>query len=433
MKHIPKYLLALLFLGTALGFFAENFTEEMWVWIPAFAVAVFVVWRFRGMIDRQPFSRFILVFSFMFLISIPLIGKKEAESYEKRALAEFPGFRFSNPWKFFFGFTDWFNDRFAFRNEAVQSISKFRLRTFKISTMPRIVEWGEGNWLFTTRKEYVEDTSIPFTEAQLDTVEKNLEIITRYFDTKGIKYYFAMIPVKERIYPEYMSELLRYRMRFSKQAQIYERIASNPNIRSVDVKDVLIEGKKGRPTFYTTDTHWNQYGCFLAYRKIIDKIRQDFPEVQPSKMSDYEISNYVTDAGDLQILMGFRDEFKFERMHFTHKSGVKLISTDGDTAEVGEHKKYQAYTMSGVNNNLRLALIRDSFSEYLKLFICRDFSRSDLVWTPKLPVKEILAAKPDIVLQEILEMFVMNTLVLPDEIKNDKNFMKENFPGWVIK
>jgi hypothetical protein len=99
---------------------------------------------------------------------------------------------------------------------------------------------------------------------------------------------------------------------------------------------------------------------------------------------------------------------------------------------VGEHKKYQAYTMPGVENKLRLALIRDSFSEYLKLFICRDFSRSDLVWTPKLPVKEILAAKPDIVLQEMLEMFVMNTLVLPEEIKKDSTFMHEYFPQWKI-
>ncbi len=86
--------------------------------------------------------------------------------------------------------------------------------------------------------------------------------------------------------------------------------------------------------------------------------------------------------------------------------------------------------MPVVENKLRFALIRDSFSEYLKLFICRDFSRSDLVWTPKLPVKEILVAKPDIVLQEMLEMFVMNTLVLPDEIKNDKNFMEKYFPEY---
>ena len=433
MKHIPKYLLAVLFLGTASALFFRNFSEAVWIWWASFLIAAFVVWRFRAMISHQPFSRFFLVFAFMFLISVPLIGKKETESYEKRALAEFPEFRLGNPWKFFFGFTDWFNDRFAFRNEAVQSISKFRLHTFKISTMPRIVEWGEGNWLFTSRKEYVDDTSIPFTEAQLDTVEKNLEIITKFFDTKGIKFYFAMIPVKERIYPEYMSELLRHRMRHSKQAQIYERIASNPNIRSVDVKDVLIEGKKEHPTYYTTDTHWNHYGSFLAYRKIIERIRKDFPEIKPSELGDYEMSSSVTDAGDLQILMGFRDEFHFEHIHLTHKSGLKLISTDGDTAEVGEHKKYQAYTMSGVNNNLRLALIRDSFSEYLKLFICRDFSRSDLVWTPRLPVKEILAAKPDIVLQEMLEMFVMNTLVLPEEIKKDSTFMKENFPGWVIK
>ena len=434
MSRILKYILFFLMLGAtfyvALGNFDLNETLLLII-VAIVTVATFFV--LRKSIDKFSFSSFILVFLFLFIITIPMIGEKETESFEKRTLAPFPEFRFSNVWKFLFRYQDYFNDHFSFRNEAVQAISKFKLRLFYNSTMPQLVERGVDNWLFTTRPEYIDDTSTPFTPAQLDTVEANLEIITKYFDLRGIKYYFAMLPVKERIYPEYMSDVLRYKMRFSKAAQLNERIKNNPGIRSIDVKDVLIEGKKTLPTYYTTDTHWNQYGCFLGYRKIIERIHQDFPEIEPSVLEDYRIDTTTTDAGDLQLMMGFRDEFHFKHINLIHKSGIEPVIIDSTADNNPSSWRYSIREMPGVKNDLKFMLIRDSFSEYLRIFMTRDFKRTELIWTPVIPVAKVIEKKPDLVLQEILELFVMKTLILPPEIAGDTLFLDTHFPGYLRK
>ena len=76
-----------------------------------------------------------------------------------------------------------------------------------------------------------------------------------------------MTPIKERIYPEFMPADLRHKFVFSKAEQLYDRLKNNTKIRWVNYKSELIAGKKVRPTYYNLDTHWNEYGAFLAYKK----------------------------------------------------------------------------------------------------------------------------------------------------------------------
>ncbi|HMT28232.1 MAG TPA: hypothetical protein PKD91_03020, partial [Bacteroidia bacterium] len=323
MKGILKYFVLIIYLLALSYLILEQILPNKYVMYGSCVILTAISFTLlRKHISYYPFYKFFLIFTFIFLITVPLIGRKESTSFEKRTLAEFPKFRASNICKFFFQYQDYFNDRFAFRNEAVQAISKFRFRMFRVSPMPQLVQVGKDDWLFTSRDEYINDTSTPFTKEQLDSVILNLQIVTKYFDIRNIKYYYAMIPVKERIYPEYMPGDLRKRMTFSKAAQLNEALKQHPEIRAIDVKDVLIAGKQVRPTFYTTDTHWNEYGAFLGYRKIIERVRQDFPQIVPFEISDFSIDSSVTDAGDLQVLMGFRDVMKFNHYHLKRKNGA---------------------------------------------------------------------------------------------------------------
>jgi len=431
MKNLLKYILLLAFIGILSYVLLEQWIGNVNLLIgisSALAIVVFLV--IRKHIYTWPFHKFLLVFAFLFLIFIPFVGKKETESFEKRQLAEFPHFRLSNIWKFLFQYEDYFNDRFAFRNSSVQAISKFRFRLFRISPMPNIVQVGKNDWLFTSRDEYILDTSTPYTKEQLDSVIINLKIITKYFDIRNIKYYFAMIPVKERIYPEYMPADLRYRMEFSKAAQLNAELLKHPDIRAIDVKNVLIEGKKVRPTFYSADTHWNEYGAFLGYRKIMERVRMDFPQIKPFEISDYTIDSVMTDAGDLQLLMGFRDELQYIRYHLKSNDIPSPIIIDSTAFET-QNSRYSIREMPEPVNGLRLFLIRDSFSQYMRIFITPNFDRTVLGWIPIVPVAKVMQEKPHLVIHEILEHFVVYTLQLPPEIKGDTLFLNQYFPGYL--
>jgi len=427
LKFIIVFIYAALFVYVAIGQFIPN---EILIYGICIVVAVGFIILTGKHIMKQPFSRLLLVATFFFLISVPLAGEKEEKSFEKRALAEFPKFRWGNVWKFFFGYQSYFNDRFAFRNDAVQAISKFRFRVFRISPMPQLVRVGSNDWLYTSRDEYILDTSNPFTEQQLDTVVMHLEMITKYFDIRNIKYYYSMTPIKERIYPEHMPADLRHKMKVSKAEQLYERLKNNKKIRWVNYKKELIEGKKIRPTYYNLDTHWNEFGAYVAYKKIIERIAEDFPSILPYAENDIAIDSTITDAGDLQLLMGFRDELLFERYELKFKNPV--YPTIIDSSDYDEKpSRYSIREMPGQKSGLKLFLVRDSFSEYLRIFLTPHFDRTVLAWMPVIPIAKAVDEKPDIVIQQMLEQFVMFTLLLPPEIKGDTLFLNQHFPGYL--
>lgn len=431
MNNLLKYLLVFIYVSLFGYIVLVQFTgSALLIYVLSAAVAIGFILALKNHLQQQPFSRLLLVATFFLLISVPLAGKREESSFEKRTLAEFPKFRWSNVWKFFYGYQSYFNDRFAFRNDAVQAISKFRFRVFRISPMPQIVRVGKDDWLYTSRKEYITDTSTPFTEQQLDTVVMNLEIITKYFDIRNIKYYFSMTPIKERIYPEYMPADLRYQLEFSKAQQLYERLQNNQIIRWINIKNELIEGKKIRPTYYKLDTHWNEFGAFIGYKKIISRVSSDFPAIVPFTENDFIIDSTVTDAGDLQLLMGFRDELQFKRYELKFKQPVNLVVVDSSSYDASPGK-YSIRKAPDSKTGLRLFLVRDSFSEYLRIFLTPHFERTVLAWMPVIPVAKVVQEQPDIVIQQMLEQFVMYTLQLPPEIKGDTLFLKQNFPNYL--
>ncbi|MBL0339792.1 MAG: hypothetical protein IPP71_02085 [Bacteroidetes bacterium] len=433
MKNALKYLILAAYLMALSYVFVERFTTNVYILYPVgVAISLVAFLLIKKQIHSYSFHKFFLIYSFLFFILIPFLGKKESTSFEKRELAAFPNLRLSNVWKFFYEYQDYFNDRFAFRNEAVQAISKFRFHLFRVSPMPQIVKVGQGDWLYTSREEYIFDTSTPFTKAQLDSVILNLQIVTKYFDIRNIKYYYAMLPVKERIYPEYMPADLRKRMTFSKRDQLYAELKNHPEIRSIDCKDVLIEGKKIRPTFYTTDTHWNEYGAFLGYRKIIERVRQDFPQIVPFEESDFVLDSSITDAGDLQLLMGFRDVMRFTHYHLKRKSGPDPVIVDSTYLCVG-NSRYSIREMPHKPTGLKLFLVRDSFTEYLRIFITPNFDRTIFAWMPVVPVANVVNESPNIVIHEILEHFVVYTKQLPPEIAGDTLFLNTYFPGFIRK
>ncbi len=431
MKNWLKYTLLLLFLFTfSFVLLLQWIISEATLLTAAAAISVSAFFILKHYVASWPFHKFFLIASFLLLITIPMVGPKETTSLENRKLAAFPDFRFSNVWKFLFDYEDYFNDSFSFRNTAVKAISKFRFRLFRVSPMPVIVQVGKNDWLYTSRPDYIKDTSSPFTAAQLDSVIMNLKIITKYFDIRNIKYYFTVIPVKERIYPEFMPQDLLFRMEFSKAAQLNAELLKHPEIRSVDVKDVLIEGKKTRPTYYSGDTHWNVFGAFLGYRKIIDRVAQDFPQIKPFEIDDYTIDSIMVDAGDLQLLMGFSDELFFRRYRMKPIDQDVPVVIDSTTFD-STSSRFSIRVMPKPVNGLRLFLIRDSFSEYMRIFITPNFDRTVLGWTPTVPVAKVMQEKPDLVIHQILEHYVMHTLKLPPEISGDTLFLNQHFPGYM--
>jgi alginate O-acetyltransferase complex protein AlgJ len=441
MKHILKYcvvgILASLLAYVLLSVFIQN---ALLVWIISGFLAICFLIIIRKTVEKYKFSFIFMVTVFFFVMLAPLVGKKETTSLEKRTLFDFPKFDINYVWGFTYGFSDYLNDRFAYRNASISFLGKLKYLVFRESPMPNLVEIGKDTVLFYTPISYIHEISGAFTREQLDSIRTNLEITTKWFDSKGIKYYFTVPPVKEHIYPELMSERMQFMTKFSRLAQLADYIKDDTLIRFIDYRRELIENKKTRYTYEETDIHWNTFGAFFAYHKIMERMRRDFSVIKIAELSDYKMDSAIWYGGDLQCHLGFDDLFK--RHYYRYIPGNGAQPVDLDASGYDGHGLAEIKEMPGSSFNLpgnvgpcplEIFVVRDSYVDAFKGFLATQFKRSFYYWVKTPPIKMIMQEHPDIVLHEILEKNLDAMTKLPEDIAKDSAFIKQNFPAYYKK
>jgi hypothetical protein len=366
-----------------------------------------------------------LVCLFLGIIFLPLFSKKETESFEKRPLAAAPVFNPQFIWGYFFEFQKYYEDRFAFRNTMMMYYAKTKLNLFKSSPLPAMVGIGKEDWLYFTSPLLIKESQQPFTPQELKQIKLNLRLITAWLKSKDITYYFLLLPFKQRIYPEYQNALIAHQFKFSKIDQLYDFIQEDTLINCIDVRKNLVEGKEKYPTYIKTDTHWTEWGAYLTYLEIFKKMKQNYPSLEPNLLSEFIIDTSNTGEGDLQLMMGLKDDIMFPYYNINLKNEPEIQIIDS-SATTNPSSKYSIRELKEKNKGLKIFVVRDSFTEYLRKFLTPHFDRSFYAWMPVMPAAKIVEEKPNIVLQEMLEQFIHHTLELPLEIQQDTAFLKQN-------
>ncbi len=430
MKNLLKYLLLILFISVFSYVLLENWIlSKVLLYTSTIVLAAILFFILRKYIEPWPFHKFLLVFTFLFLIYSPMVGRKETDSLEKRKLAQFPKFRLGNIWKFLHEYDDYFTDRFAFRNKMLELNGSLKLHVWNTSPVPEKVEIGSDKWLFSSGASYVQVTSVPFTDKELRLIETNLELVTRWLKQRNINYYFVCAPVKGRIYPEKLPAGLKKRIEFSKLDQLYNFLKRNTAIRIIDMRNSLIEGRKVRDTYIKTDTHWNSYGAYLGYRDIMQTLQKVFPQLKIHQPEAFRIDSANNEGGDLLMFMGLKTGIPFYNYNLVFKSGIEPEVVDSTTVP-GFTSTSVIRQMPDSVNGLQLFVVRDSYTVYLKYYLSASFDKTYYAWTTDVPLISIMHVKPDIVLHEMLEMFINHTVKLPPEIKSDTLFMKTYAPAY---
>ena len=219
--------------------------------------------------NNKTFGKWLLIISFIGIITLPLVGPKETESLEKRELSEFPKWRWSNIWIFFKDYQPYFNDRFAYKNTTINFYGLLKYEVLKLNNLKDNAIIGHNNWLYLNKRDYVNNVVNNFTEEELQQIHYNLYITTKWFETKGIKYYFTVSPVKPHIYPEHSPPYLFYKFQHTKINQLSEYLNKHSEFTFIDYRNDLLDMKKKYPLlYYKSDTHWNEIGAFIGYKKL---------------------------------------------------------------------------------------------------------------------------------------------------------------------
>lgn len=240
----------------------------------------------------------------------------------------------------------------------------------------------------------------------LDASKRNhwtrvLETRAFLLNRMGIRYIFAVVPTKEVVLQKYLPDSLV--VSDERPVEVLRRSLEG----TVDFEYPLAElcdPNNPYSTFSAGDTHWTEYGAFVAYRAIFERAAQDlgFALISDSQIQISEIERF----GDLQM---HADQAAPERV-----PGVLIRAPQSRL--VFDNKRHNRGRLLIYENeqapDVRAVIFRDSFTETMLPFLAETFRRVTILWNPFVDYDLVEKEKPHLVVNIMAERFLSE---VPDD------------------
>lgn len=318
-------------------------------------------------------------------------------------------------------YTKFYSDHFGFRKSLFRLNALFHAFVLRDSPMPDNLVFGKDGFMFLVRPGAIDQyRGLPmFTEQELHWISERLERRRKWLADQGISYYLMFPPLTASVYPDKLPGRMNRIHARGGLDQLIDHLRAHTAIPVIDPRAALIEGRKVRDTYYTTDIHWNPWGGYLGYRELMNTLIKDHPELgSPCLPGDYVVQLDTNDQGDLAMQMALNDVFTRVTPMMAPYAPDRARSLPDETLPASAFFKYRPVFKQGPDPNApKLLMFRDSFAVYLIPYLSEHFSRSVYVWTPIFIPDIVEKEKPDIVVQEILEVFIRD--LLEDKLRDD--------------
>lgn len=165
---------------------------------------------------------------------------------------------------------------------------------------------GDDGWLVYTAEGDIEDyqKTESFTDEELIYIQQSLDALSARYAEKGITLLVVVPPNKNTIYPERVPREIPVLGGQSKLDQLTEYLRAHDAQQLIDLREPLLEAKAERQMYYATDTHWNDYGAYIAYSVIMQELQKTYPSLSAYPTSSFNIATTEPDQLDLSRNIG---------------------------------------------------------------------------------------------------------------------------------
>lgn len=175
--------------------------------------------------------------------------------------------------------------------------------------------------------------------------------------------------------------------------------STKSTVNIIDVRQPLLAEKALHRVYYKFDSHWNDYGAFIGYSQLVNTIANDYNNIKPLSLMDYELSWKENDYGDLSEILNLA---AVDTCPVFIKKGapanIEKVSSEKIKAD-GFPKKTLVY-INHSNPNAPVALIyRDSYTDALIPFLTQHFSQTVLIWDTEYSTDMVEKVKPNLVIE----------------------------------
>lgn len=299
------------------------------------------------------------------------------------------------------------NGDFFQRNFLIQHFNQLRLTIGDKVFAPNVLV-GVNGWLEYTGVENIDGYQkvVAFPENKLTTINRYLQRASSIGQKNNIEFLIVVAPDKPTIYPDQVPGQIVPIGQKSKLDQMIEDIPKYPNVQILDLRPALRSARQEQDVYFKTDTHWNHFGAYIAYKEIIGTLSEKYPELQPYPHDTIQFTeSYI--VRDLAKIILDRD---------TKELSLRAITPDFvRSIEMQDHLGYHETTWIP-NSSAPVALVyHDSFGILnLNNYLMLNFSKTHFVHIDGFKYrgsKAIEFFQPDIIIIEIVER---NLVELPN-------------------
>lgn len=298
-----------------------------------------------------------------------------------------------------FGFAK-FEDNFYQKSFLIEKANLLRIKLGN-RVFPNVL-LGKNGWMYYTgdgELNYFQNFRKMENEKEL--INK-LKILNQDLKSQGIKLVFVVAPDKSTIYPDTLPEEIK---RLSEQSWL-DRLLSHSGEANmpliVDLRPALRTARQDQDVFYKTDTHWNGYGAFAAYKAIINALASSYPDLKPYEISDLKLKLVTQrpDVHDTPRMLGINTITESTLFIAPKKPFV-------ETVHPADYGYSQFSSVPGSTLPTLLSFHDSQGGHYLNDYLSMNFGKSYFIHYSLMPdyltQKSIKQFKPDIVLIEFVE------------------------------
>ncbi len=317
------------------------------------------------------------------------IGYKNTEN---KAQSEFPGIHGRDYSTWPRRFEEWLLDTLPFKTQFIELYRGAQLRAGLDYSQSDVLR-GKDEVLFyrQTIENYKGLTR--FTEEELQTIENNLNAFIERLDAMGTKCMLYIAPDKEQVCSLYMPDNIRRITSESRADQLVSWLRPRIAVPILYPKAELTELSREYPVYFSTDTHWNELGGWIA----AEQIREAFTgESSPADLPAF--SREEQNGKDLAGMLGLSDRIP-------EKNAVKIDYADGVTPQKVQTINYGRFQrfVSDAPARGKLMLLGDSFSEYCLRSAIHDTNEVLFVTYGQLSLIDLEAEHPDYLVIMLVE------------------------------
>lgn len=348
---------------------------------------------------------FILFFISILLVPISRINHGDKSILEKRNLAKWPILIVNGKLNEKYGthFENWLGDRFRGRYEIISAYNKVNNLLLGRLENSKAMLGNDGFFFYKLENSIANfQNKNLFNKNELETIRDNIILRRKLLEKHGIKYYVMIAPDKNRVYGEkYPGYIFKYHSQ-GRAEQLVSYLKKN-GIEVIYPLHELTSGKQTGMNYYRYDTHWNTFGAFIGYDSIMKMITNDIPTLRKLSISDFDVVKMEEVSGDLLPMLNLT----IKDIDNTNHSNLKLQKKLKYNYKYITNNGTKGVETNNTNplNQLKLCMLRDSFTSAMEPYFSESFSHSVYIWDQNFNAlyEKILQANPDIVIQERVE------------------------------